>query len=499
MKKILKLGALVLAGALSVASMTGCAETVDRILDLLEGKTSSSFEGGVESDASFSSDADPNSGSEPVEISRVSKSSFYETSNKYRVVDSYMTDDGNYYYFYYLGAVDYVPLNLSDSGGVYFDGGDLILEFTLSQTNRESSEKTLKNVVENSVDLKTTSYVKGSVGAKASIFQANIEAGISNQATSNISNTFTESYSMAVSKESTFQKKITYKMNADDEVGFYFYTAVASMQMFEVVVYNPNTNTIEYMSTYSQVGAALPGLYYSPFSFLDYSDFEIEFDESKLPAFETPTKKVSSVVTVAVDAGGASCGVSSLDLKIGNAYGVLPEAQRNGYVFKGWYCDGQKIEADSLVVSATPIVAKWEIVTSGTFSFFSDSKVKFNRHSTSSTVSKSLDMANVFDIAALKKAGYKMRIVLDYKVSHYDPGFPSNPELRYNFIFKSNNKNISTISDTSFTTSSYEKKTTCSNDIDLSQVSGSINFELTTNNLWYCYIRDLLVTVEFVK
>ncbi len=442
------------------------------------------------------------------QITHIKKSSFYEAPNKYQVIDSYLLDDGNYYYFYYLGAVDYVPLNLSNSEGVYFNGKNLELTFKLSKTNKEQSEKVLKNAIENSVSITNSTYQSTSLSADIySMFEAKIEAGISQEVTRSISNTFTESYSEAVSKESTFEKTISYKMNENDAVGFYFYTAVASMKIYEVVIYNPTTEKIECISTYSELGAALPSLYYSPFSFIDYTNFNISFDESKLYPFTPPIATASSNITVAVDPNGTSCSIDSIACKIGSTYGELPIVEKTGYEFLGWFSNEKKIEPSSIVVSSNPLIARWKIITSGSFS--SNQTVTVNSESklnpfgllvsghNGKTQSAGLDIAGSFDFATLKAAGYKMRIILSYDAKQSWNAGGLFGKLKYNFVFQSNNKNIITISD-KVTDDSYVSKRNISEYIDLSQINGSLDYTISTENVRDLYIKNLQITIEFV-
>ena len=295
-----------------------------------------------------------------ITVNLINKSTFHESSQKYRLVDSYELGDGNYYYFYHLGTIDYIPLNLSDADGVYFGGNNLKLELKMSTIHKEQSIKDLQSAIQNSVSLTTDTYLKDSISASAfSTFEAKIEAGISNKATNSISNTFSESFSASIQNESKYEKNITYEMKPGDPVGFYFYTLVASMKVYEVVVYNPNTQTVEYMSTYNQLGAAIPGLFYSPFSFIDCSDYDITFDEHLIPSFDKPAKQVASRISVPLNANGGSCSLKTWEGQIGEVYGELPIPKRPGYVFDGWYAGGLKIEQDSPAIFSQSIDAKW--------------------------------------------------------------------------------------------------------------------------------------------
>ena len=443
-------------------------------------------------------------GDEKQKLTVIKSSAFHESENKYQVVDSYATEDGDYYYFYYLGLIDYVPLNLSSSDGVYFNGNNLTLEFKLTQTEKEVAKEALENAIENSVDLTTKTYDNASVGAQVGVFNAKVEAGISNSATTSIANTYTESFSAAVEKETTFERKITYKMSKDDPAGFYFYTAVASMRVFEVVVYNPNTKKVKYMDTYSEIGAAVPGLFYSSTSFFD--DFGIEFDENMLPEFDKPFKTVSNDITVDINSDGAVCDVIKKDLTIGGTYGALPQVSKQGYNFKGWYVNGRKIEENSMVASLSPIIAKWELVTE--FVFYDKREVSFKKSENlnpwswiidipgaGETSLTDVDLWQFFDLIKLREDGYKMQIILKYEVKR-STGAAFG--LKYKLDFRSGEKTIWSVSNTIDNTS-YKQKMDYSDYISLKDVSGSFNYRASTENIFNCYIKNFYITVRFTK
>ena len=445
-------------------------------------------------------------GNENININLIKGSTFSEARDKYRVVDSYILDDGNYYYFYNLGTIDYVPLNTYNAEGVYFNGSAVTLEFKMTTINKGESIREIKSAIDSSVSLSTETYAKGEISADIfSAFEAKVESGIINKNTNTVSSTCSDSFSMSISNETLYEQTITYKMDRDDPVGFYFYTPVASVRVYEVVVYNPNTGKVEHMSTYNQFGAAIPGLYYSPNSFVDFGDYDIEFDENLIPSFDTPTQTATSDITVPINANGASCEVSSWSGKIGEKYGTLPNVSMLGYNFLGWYADGIRITEDSVAIAAKSIDAYWELKTKVTYRTSGSISVnaghKLNPFGliivgTTGEESASFDkILNEFDLATLKDEGYRMRIILEYDVKRSKLAAFG---LEYDINLTSGSNSIAKFHE-SINNSSFVSKRNYSDYIDLSRVTGSLNMELSTKNVFDVTVQNLRVTVEFVK
>lgn len=70
--------------------------------------------------------------------------------------------------------------------------------------------------------------------------------------------------------------------------------------------------------------------------------------------------------TVTLDAnGGTMDGNSTATRKVegGKQVGTLPTPTREGYNFKGWYCDGALVEAGTIVNGDMTVTAQWELKT----------------------------------------------------------------------------------------------------------------------------------------
>lgn len=435
----------------------------------------------------------------------ISKSSFFETSNKYEVVDSYVLDDGNYYYFYFLGTVDYVPLNISESDGMFFNGNEAEITFTMKATNVEHSQKAITNIAQKNVSLTTSTYKDVSTNMEFEAFKAKIDVGIKSSATNSITKTSSETFIDSVSKESSFEKSVTYNFTENNPIGFYFYTPIASMKVYEVVVYNPVEEVVVHMSTYTQFGSSMPGLYYSPFSYIDDLDYSVDFDENRLPEFEKPSKNVDSKIEIKLDANGGNCEKTTIETNIGNKYGILPKVEKKGYIFKGWSCNGNLINEETIVLSNDSLKAEWELITSAIYKTSGEITVssvsKLNPFAlimpgmNGATSTSGIELSEYFDFDELKAQGYKMRIIIDYKAKHAPLALFG---LKYKINFKSNGSTIIKFSD-SVSSSSFKEKHNVSSYISLDQVNGNIGFNVETENVMDLTIKGLVITVEFVK
>ena len=441
-----------------------------------------------------------------MKLTKITESNFLESNNPYKAVESFAMNDELGYHIFELGTIDYVPLNISDADGVAYTGTETKLEFNYKETNAEESYRLIVNTLENSVTLSTREYAEASVSIPmATMLEAGLNVGIEKNETSSITSTNKESYYSSASRETTYEKNITYKMDATDPVGYYFYTPVASVRIYEIVVYNHAEEKIEYMFPYHQVGASLPGLYYSKTSFLDFSDFEITFEEEMLPKLTMPAKRIDPNVTVDLDLKNATCDVSSLNLTLGEKYGELPTPERHGYSFAGWTCNGKDITEDSIVTSTDALVPKWEIITHAVIRIDKEIEVSSTHYfsplhhfipgGNGSTNANETSIDDYFDFDQLKKDGYKMKITYksDVKKNHL-----AVFGLEYDVTFKSNGNTIIHLHD-EIDNTSYKTSTLRSETVSLNDINGNIDFFVSTKNYFSLYMKNIEITFEFFK
>ena len=442
-------------------------------------------------------------------ITVINQTSFNPTTNPYSLKDSFALDNGLNYYIFELGEILNVPMNIKGAPGVNFNGTETTLHFEYAQTQVDESASAIYNSLENSITLTTSTYTESSVDASlGAIFEGGLTVGIENSVSSEITSTYAASFYNSTKTESTFSQSFDYTFNKDDPRGFYFYTPIASMKIYEVVVYNSNTQKIEYMFSYSEFSPSVPGLYYSPSGFIDYTNFEIAFDESKLPEFFPPQKTVETAVSVSVNPMGANCDNTTLELSLGQPYGNLPELTKHGYDFLYWSCNGRKITSDSIVISSHPIEANWKLKTTGLIEYKSEISVSskdkvsplhwFVEGSNGESGNKDTNIYADFDMETLKKEGYKMNIRLECDVKHaWLANFCNG--LQYKITLMSDaGKNIYTFSD-GFHSDSYIHRKLLANSISLNNVNGNISFNISTENVNNLYIKNIKFYIEFVK
>lgn len=106
------------------------------------------------------------------------------------------------------------------------------------------------------------------------------------------------------------------------------------------------------------------------------------------------TTTTTTAVKVTLNANGGECKKTSIYVRKGSTYGTLPEAERDGYKFLGWYTkkkDGNKVTSKTKVntSSAHTLYAHWEVQTKKTY------KVSFDGNSGGDEVTMDFDSITV--------------------------------------------------------------------------------------------------------
>lgn len=92
-----------------------------------------------------------------------------------------------------------------------------------------------------------------------------------------------------------------------------------------------------------------------------YTDSELTYSTVSYEAGATP------VYTIAFDANGGTSSFASKEVNFGDCYGELPDAERSGYRFLGWYTDvtdGTKVTETTECEDSITLYAHWEEIIS---------------------------------------------------------------------------------------------------------------------------------------
>ncbi len=427
---------------------------------------------------------------------------------KYHPVDSFELMDGNYYYIYYLGIIDWVPLASDGASGFYYDGKVKSKHtFSFSSFSSEEVVDTLRSAVETGVSLTTKTYIKDSVGATAGIFEAKVESGIENSMTTSVKETLEHSVKNASLFQQTVDETHDYELTPGvNAAGYYLYTTVASMKVYESVVYDPASETILYMNSFGVLGQGLSGLVYSETSFFEPDDLSLTFEEEKLDAFEKPRKKLESQ-TVALDANGGSCELTSVEVAVGRPYPALPVPTRKNYVFDGWYVGDRKIEGGTEAVSLQTITAHWKPRTEQTI--FLQGAVTLDTlaftNVPNTTVNSIFNLTDYFDFAALREENYRLYITIECDLKA-ETGISSSTRV-CRFQFTSGEDELFELEAVlSSSQTSYKHVTLYSegtaggqNGIPFSRLQGQLKMKIYTNNVADITVKDVSVKIRFEK
>lgn len=370
---------------------------------------------------------------------------------------------------------------------------DTELEFNLKTGSASSVTKQVKSIASNSVTIKNSFSSQTSFGSDKTIAKVNI--GINNEATNSVTESFESSVTRAVSETNEFSKNVSFKFDKNTtDVGYYCYTSLASLKIYEAVVYNPETSQIDEMTPYTIVGKAMPGLLYSKTSFFMYNTPKIEFDISKVNSFPKPQTMLDKKVNVTFNANGGSCDMSNKTYSISEQYGALPTPKWHGHNFLGWYQNDNLISENDIVISGDPIVAKWDVLTKKSFTIDRyQAQNGFGSSEEMDTSSVEVPLSNYLDIKYLKDNNYNLRITIDYDVDYLTFGLG---KLHYQLRVNNGESSIYKIED-SINGSTHRLFT--SPQISPSSYDGVLTLNLYTENIQGVVLTNCKITFEFVK
>lgn len=92
--------------------------------------------------------------------------------------------------------------------------------------------------------------------------------------------------------------------------------------------------------------------------------------------------------TVSFDTNGGNT-IDDLKVLDGETLSTLPSPEKDGYTFKGWYLDGEKVELGAIITKDITLVAKWEKNASEDDDVISDSITSTTTNTTNTTTNVS--------------------------------------------------------------------------------------------------------------
>ena len=408
---------------------------------------------------------------------------------KYRIADSFKMADGMHYYLFDVGIIEAAPISIGDEGA-YYQGGEMSLSFEMKKSSTEQITNTIKHVASSTISLKEGK----SLGTEFAVAEK-ISAGITSEATHSVTDSFESTVSRAVSTTEQFTQSVTYKFNGSQgqDPGFYCYTSLASLHLYEAVVYNPESSEVKNAAPYVVVGRAFQGLVYSKTSFFEYDYGIIDFDISKVKSFPEPQNAVTKKVTIGFNGNGGTVEEKNREYTIGDAFGALPVANRHGFYFQGWYQGDRKIEGDSLVIFDEPLSAKWSPVLSETFKANGSitSQNAFGPNEEMETATVSLNLAQSFDISYLKSNNYGLKFTLTYNAQFAVFGLG---EMIYKIYITNGKRTVFEFQDKISGNVTRQLYSDTVYDYD-----GTMFLRLHTNNIFGVSVNNLKIAVDFIS
>ncbi|MBO6262951.1 MAG: hypothetical protein J6N93_01590 [Clostridia bacterium] len=268
---------------------------------------------------------------------------------KYKLESSFM-DSNEYYYLYYIGQIQSVPLQ-TDVEKYYYSGANFSKEFTTTVTTSVEVSSIVTNTRQNlysySETLEDGEKWKSNVGVSLGIKDvANLdvsktyETAISKSKTNTDSYTtsYTQSIQNAVTYSETITDKTTINFNETFAHGYYRYVLVGNIDFFTLVIKNPYTGTYVLQDI-----ELIADKWYT----LDYSDtadfhaYESErklvFDmtEDEIAELETPTEYMTEdhnliTATLDIDPGYVGAGYYYLPYFIHDEKGLDDIRNKDG-------------------------------------------------------------------------------------------------------------------------------------------------------------------------
>lgn len=239
---------------------------------------------------------DPPPATETVEISEHIPTMYHvkPVNDELPFISGY--DENNYYWIWYLGDLENVPLQSNGDFGagasvVYNGAIDFTYEFSYSQSTVESVEKAISNASSKTTEWTTSNEfsVKNSSEFELNIFKQKIkdtlEVGYARTWGESISNTETISESLinTASKTKTATTTVSAHFDKNCNVGHYRWCLIGDVEVYACIVYNYKDQEVIFCDNIEKV-VGTPG-----YGFEYSQNGKFELDRYDILSFDCPS------------------------------------------------------------------------------------------------------------------------------------------------------------------------------------------------------------------
>lgn len=205
-------------------------------------------------------------------------------------------DDDYYYYAFYLGRIDHVPLQ--DICPTYeYKGNRFAKEITTTETTSRTITNMITQASTQCVSYSLSTSINGTIGNDQT--KQKLEAGLSQV----VSSSYTVSYSESISKAETYSKTVSdttkFEFDKGTDLGFYRYVLFGDIDVFGVIIKDVVEGTY-YKETYEIIASQYHSLDFSTKSTFDDNNYEklvFEIDENKLKNLPSPATYIGDITT----------------------------------------------------------------------------------------------------------------------------------------------------------------------------------------------------------
>lgn len=280
--------------------------------------------------------------------------------NKYPLQASFK-DDQNYYYMYYLGKIERVPLENGLEVETYeYKGDDYTYRRFTSETTEETINTCLVTANEQCRTWSQTIEIENTLNTSFLMFKDTLKTGYVNTWGGSSKTSWEKTVETTNHYSKTQSQEFSISFDESYRHGFYRFILMGDIDVFATLVYD--TQTEEYY--YGEINSITSSYYTLDYSetsdFKKTSDVDFNFQPS-LDELEEP--KDDFGVKIYLDADGGECVAeisTAEDMTV-----QLPTPVKEGYKFLGWTNSLNQTFADSITVGKNDIQLKavWERLT----------------------------------------------------------------------------------------------------------------------------------------